>query len=204
MKRFFGMDTKLYRFCAMAWNLIYLNLMTLLCCIPIVTAGASLTAMYYVLLKLVRREESHLWPMFRRAFKQNFRQATLLWLAILVLFAALRLDWVMAAANAQTLGKPVQYAILILAIVSFLLIQFLFPLLSHFENTIPMTLRNAAILAVSKAPRTIVMALVWALPCVILTHSLMLFPVVVMLGLTFPGFICAKLCDSVFKLLEAV
>lgn len=196
------MDTKLSRFCAMAWNLIHLNIITLICCLPVVTAGASLTAMHYVLLKLIRKEESHIWPMFRRAFRQNFRQATILWLAILVFFAAMRLDWVLAAANAQTLGKPVQYAALIFSIVGFLLIQFLFPLLSHFENTIPMTLRNAVILAVSKAPRTIVMALCWVIPYEILIHSMVLFPIVLMLGLTLPGFICTKLYNPVFILLE--
>ena len=65
-----------------------------------------------------------------------------------------------------------------------------------------MTVQNAAVLSVSKFPRTIVMTLVWVIPYEILIHSLALFPLVLMLGLTFPGFVCAKMYDPVFRLLE--
>lgn len=202
MKKFFGMDTKLYRFCAMAWNLICLNLITLVFCIPVVTAGASLTAMHYVLLKLVRREEGYIGRMFWGAFKANFKQATILWAAVLALFFSYRIDWVVVTANSDMFGRPVQYGIIILAIITFMLFQFLFPVLSHFENTIFLTIQNTVILSVSKFPRTIVMTLVWIVPYEILTHSLALFPLVLMLGLTLPGFVCAKLYNPVFKLLE--
>lgn len=202
MKRFFGMDTKLYRFCAMAWNLIFLNLITLVSCIPVVTAGASLTAMHYVLLKLVRKEEGYIGRMFWGAFKANFKQATILWAAVLALFFSYRIDWTLVTMNSEQFGKPVRYGILILAIITFMFFQFLFPVLSHFENTIFLTVQNAVILSVSKFPRTIVMTLVWVIPYEILTHSLALFPLVLMLGLTLPGFVCAKLYSPVFKQLE--
>ncbi|MDO5539604.1 MAG: DUF624 domain-containing protein [Eubacteriales bacterium] len=204
MKKFFGMDTRLYRFCAFVWNLIYLNLLTLILCIPVITAGASLTAMHYVLLKLVRKEEGYIGRMFWNAFKENFKQATILWIAVLALFFSYRIDWVVVTSNMDIFGKPVQYGILILASITFLLFQFLFPVLSHFENTVFMTVQNTAFLCVSKFPRTIVMAFSWIIPYEILTHSLALFPLVLMLGFTFPGFICAKMYDPVFKLLEPV
>ncbi len=202
MGRFFGMDTKLYRFCSMAWSLIHLNLITLALCIPVITAGASLTAMHYCLLKLVRREEGYIGVMFRNAFRQNFRQATILWIAVLALFVSYRVDWVLVSSNPDIFGRPVQYGIMILAIVTFMLFQFLFPLLSHFENTVFMTVRNTVILTISRFPRVIVMTLVWVIPYMILTHSFALFPLLLMLGLTFPGFVCAKMYDPVFRLLE--
>lgn len=202
MRKFFGMDTKLYRFCAFAWDLICLNLLTLLFCVPVVTAGASLTAMHYVLLKLIRREEGYIGRMFLGAFKENFKQATILWIAALALFFSYRVDWVVVTSNSEIFGKPVQYGILILAIVTFMLFQFLFPVLSHFENTVLMTVQNAIILSVSKFPRTVVMTLVWVIPYEILIHSLALFPLLLMLGVTLPGFVCAKLYDPVFRLLE--
>lgn len=200
--RFFGMDTKLYRFFAMAWNLIYLNLMTLLLCIPVVTAGASLTAMHYVLLKLIRGEEGYLWRMFLDAFRKNFRQATILWIAVLALFFSYRVDWVVISGAGVSYAKPVRYGIMIVAIITFMLFQFLYPVLSHFENSVLMTVQNAVILSVSKFPRTIVMTLVWVIPYEILIHSFALFPLLLMLGLSLPGFVCAKLYDPVFRLLE--
>lgn len=202
MRRFFGMDTKLYRFFAFAWNLICLNLITLVFCIPVVTAGAALTAMHYVLLGLIRREEGYISRMFLRAFKENFAQATILWIAVLALFFSYRVDWVIVTSNTDVFGKPVQYGILILTIVTFMLFQFLFPLLSHFENSVLMTVKNTVILSVSKFPRTLAMTLVWVVPYEILIHSMALFPLVLLLGLTLPGFLCAKLYDPVFRSLE--
>ena len=57
-------------------DLLILNLVTLLLCLPVITAGAALTAMHYVLLKMVRGEEGYIVKSFFRAFKREFRQAT--------------------------------------------------------------------------------------------------------------------------------
>ena len=202
MKKFFAMDNKLYRFCSIVWNLIYLNLITIAFCIPVITVGASLTAMHYVLLKIIRREDGYIGRMFWNAFKTNFKQATILWVAVAALFLSYRVDWVLVSSDNDLFGRPVQYGIMILTIITFMLFQFLFPVLSHFENTIFMTVQNTVILSISKFPRTVVMTLVWIVPFEILTHSFALFPLILMLGLTLPGFVCAKMYNPVFKLLE--
>lgn len=196
------MDSKIYRFFAMTWNLIVLNLFTLLAAIPVFTAGASLTAMHYVLLKLIRGEESYIGRMFWQAFKENFKKATILWFAFLALFFSYRVDWIIATGSPEILGKPVLYGIMIVSILTFMLFQFVFPMLSHFENTILMTVRNSIILCVSNVPRLLVMTLIWVIPYEILIHSMALFPLLLMLGFTFPGFICAKMYHPVFKKLE--
>ena len=61
----------------------YLNLLWFVCSIPIVTIGASTTALYYAALKVVRDEDSHVGAAFFRSFRQNFKQATVLWLILL-------------------------------------------------------------------------------------------------------------------------
>ena len=76
-------------------DLLILNLVTLLLCLPVITAGAALTAMHYVLLKMVRGEEGYIVKSFFRAFKREFRQATVMW----IIFMAL------AALMASTLGR---------------------------------------------------------------------------------------------------
>lgn len=202
MNRIFGMDTKVSRFLSMAWNLIVLNLLTLLGCLPIVTAGASLTAMHYVLLKLVRKEESYIGRMFRQAFKENFRQSTILWLLFLAVFFLYRADWVLAENYPETFGAPMKYAVVILAILTFMLMQFVFPLQSHFANRLSGTVKNAAILTISKFPRTLVMTLVWVIPYETLIHSMALLPVLFMLGISLPGYVCARMYEPVFEQLE--
>ena len=202
MKRFFGMNTKLYRFFAFVWNMMVVNLLTLLCCLPVITAGASLTAMHSVMLAMVRGEEGYVSRMFRDSFKSNLKQSTVLWLAFAALFASYRFDWYMAVHNPDVFGTPVRYGILILAILTFMLFQMVFPLQSHFENRAVITVKNALILTVSFFPRVLVMTLVWVIPYEILTHSLILIPVVLMLGFAFPGFVMAKLYEPIFRRLE--
>ena len=64
MNRFFSMDNKFFVFMGKVADLCLLNLICLVCCIPIVTAGASITALYYVTLKMVRNEESYIFRSF--------------------------------------------------------------------------------------------------------------------------------------------
>ena len=68
-------------------DLLILNLITLLLCLPVITAGAALTAMHYVLLKMVRGEEGYIVKSFFRAFKREFRQATVMWIVFMALAA---------------------------------------------------------------------------------------------------------------------
>ncbi len=76
MDRIFNMDNKFFTFMGKAADLILLNIIFLICCLPVVTIGASVTAMYYVTLKMVRNEESYISRSFFQSFRQNFRQAT--------------------------------------------------------------------------------------------------------------------------------
>ena len=73
------------RFLNKVADLLILNLITLVMCVPIITIGAALTAMHYVLLKMVRGEEGYIVKSFFRSFKREFGQATILW----ILFVAL-------------------------------------------------------------------------------------------------------------------
>lgn len=63
-----------------------------LCCLPVVTAGAATTALYYVTLKMARGQEGQLIPAFFHSFKQNLKQATALWVGYLAVGILLVLD----------------------------------------------------------------------------------------------------------------
>ena len=85
MNRFFNMDNKFFVFMGRVADLLLLNFLCILCCIPVVTAGASITALYYVTLKMARDEESYIARSFFRSFKQNFKQATIINIIMLCL-----------------------------------------------------------------------------------------------------------------------
>ena len=89
MGKLFDLDSPLMRVLSKMADLMILNLLMIVLCLPIVTAGAAFTAMHYVLLKMVRDEDSYLLKSFFKSFKLNFRQATIIWaimLGIAVLF----------------------------------------------------------------------------------------------------------------------
>ena len=92
MGRFFSMDNKFFTFMNKVADLCILNIICLVCCIPIVTAGASITAMYYVTLKMVRNEEAYIVRSFFKSFKDNFKQATIINLIMIAVGAVLYLE----------------------------------------------------------------------------------------------------------------
>ena len=80
MSNFFNMDNGLFRALGKLADLMLLNILFLVCSLPIFTIGASFTAMYYVTLKLAENEEGYIARGFLKSFKQNFKQATIIWL----------------------------------------------------------------------------------------------------------------------------
>ena len=93
MNQLFNYDNPIMQFISKIFDLIILNLFFLLFSIPIVTMGASLSALYYVCLKLLRGEEPYIWQNFFKAFRQNFKQATVVWVLLLLAFALLGMDF---------------------------------------------------------------------------------------------------------------
>ena len=203
MKRFLSSESRLSRIMSAAWNLMVLNLLTLLTCMPLITVGASLSAMYYVLIRMIRKEEGYLVRDFFRAFRSNFVQATILWLMAAALIVSFRADLFIIQENSQILGTPVRVAVYTVAVICFMIWQFVFPLQAHFDNPVLVTLKNAIILAVSRFfPATLVMSAVWVVPWALFRFSMMAFPLLLMFGISLPGFVCAKMADRVFKPFE--
>src|SRR5699024_10557514 len=92
MNRFFSMDNKFFVFMGKVADLCLLNLVCLACCIPIVTAGASITALYYVTLKMVRNEESYIFRSFFKSFKHNCRYPPIIHMIMFAAAVFLHLD----------------------------------------------------------------------------------------------------------------
>ncbi len=85
MANLFHYDNPIWRFMGKVADIFFLTLLWTLLSLPVVTIGASSSALYYVSLKMARNEESYIFPSFWKAFKENFRQSTALWLIVLAL-----------------------------------------------------------------------------------------------------------------------
>lgn len=190
------------RFCNVLTKLLILNFLTLIFCLPVITAGASLCAMYDCMIKVIRQTGDPIGGQFLRSFRANLKQATLLWLPFLMIFSAALINVIILLAAPDTFSDWVVVPAASAAIVAFLLFQFVMPMQAHFENTPMNTLRSAAILAVAYLPRTILMAVLWVVPVVLFWNVTLSWSLLILFGLSLPGYLCARLCDPVFRKLE--
>lgn len=202
MGKIFDMESPLMRGLSRLADMMLLNILTLLLCIPVVTAGASLTAMYYVELKWARKEEGYVVKPFFREFKANFKQATGEWLVMLAVIAVLALDFLMFRQAPEAFPKVLRYLVIAVSIMLYLLLQWVFPLQSHFINTVKTTFKNSCLLAIAKFPRTLAMGLLWASAAVITVLSMLavpqIFPIVLLFGFTAPGYVVCLLASKPF------
>lgn len=162
MDRFFNMDSPIMRFLSRLADLMLLNFIFWITCIPVFTIGASWTALSYVTLKMVRNEESYIARGFFKSFKQNFRQATLIWLGYLVVAAIFYMDFRLVSLMDGTMQSVMQVALLVLAILVAVTCVYTFPVLAKFENTIPNTIRNAFLISAGAPLRTVIIMVIVA------------------------------------------
>ncbi len=202
MGRFFDLESPLMRTLNRVADLMILNLLMIVCCIPIITVGASVTAMHYVILKMIRGEEGYLVRGFFKSFAANFKQATLIWLLMLVVIVVYVGDAFIFSYSGIAFPKPLVIAVIAVGVILYLISMYVFPLLARFENTIRNTLRNAALMAVANLPKTILMAIFYALPLVISYFSTYALLFVFLFGISVPAYGAAWLYSNIFKKFE--
>ncbi|MBO4749874.1 MAG: YesL family protein [Lachnospiraceae bacterium] len=184
-------------------DLMLLNIFALIFCLPIITIGASITALYYMALKIVRGEEVYIFKGFLKSFKMNFRQATIIWLAQVVVMVVLVFDYFILYGNPEN-NPSVLMQVLFLAttVVALAVFLFIYPVLSKFDNTIVNTFKNAFVMAIMQFPKVIVMAVLWVIPPLLGIFVFQLFPLVVLFGLSVPAYVSAMLYNKFFKRME--
>ncbi|MBO6039805.1 MAG: YesL family protein [Oscillospiraceae bacterium] len=173
--KLFSPDSKFMRFMSVLGDLMLLNFIFLLCSVPVVTIGASVTALYTVVFRMVREKDSRsVVVQFFQSFRQDFRRATLLWLLLLPAGGILALDlWLFSVVTGVMRWLSILFLLLMLLVL--FTAGYAFPLLSQFENGVKGTLKNALFLSLGYLPRTLAVTALNLLPFVLLYFNLYLF-----------------------------
>ena len=162
----FNMDSGFARFMNRAIDVLELNILWIIFSLPIFTIGASTCAAYYVTLKMVDEEEGYVGKMFVKAFKDNFKQGTFLWLLTGPSIYVCYLMW-----QVISKGENINFLVITGAILftAFVLIfsLYAYPLLARYENTIPKTIKNSFAISTMYFPRTLFMVLIVGIECLI-------------------------------------
>ncbi|MDE6014818.1 MAG: YesL family protein [Acetatifactor sp.] len=200
--RILDIDGPLIQFLSKMADLMWLNILTMICCIPIITAGASLTALNYMALKIVRNEEGYITRGFFKAFKENFKQSTAIWCLFLVVACVLGVDYRIMTTTDVKIGNVLQMLILITAMMTVFTLLYVFPVQAKFSNSIMRTIWNAFVLSIVQFPKTILMIVLYALPHVMVYLWNGIFPVSFVFCLSLPALLSAKLYNKLFMSLE--
>lgn len=196
-------DSKIFSLLNKAALLMELNLLVVMCCLPVVTAGAAFSSMHAVLLKIYRNEEKQVAADYFQAMKSNLKNSTMLWILFLQ-FAGLLIG--MGALTVSKLPDHsvyVLFCLLLVAVMGMLYLNWALILQSRYVYTIPQCLKNA-LLAWIQYPGSTFVFLVSILVPTVLCTMIQLWPLVAMIGITLPALISTTLYSRVFDRMEGV
>lgn len=163
IERIFDTDNGFWQMVGRVGDLILLTLLTFVCCIPVITAGASLCAMHYVCFKMMENNNSSTIKNFFHSFRQNLAQGAVITLIMGAAGLLIWYDgWFLRQVSGTSLGTGVMYfagwAFYIYVLFVYLvLLLYLFPLQARFYNPLAVTLKNAVIAGFKNLPKTVMM-----------------------------------------------
>lgn len=197
----FRYDSGIMSFLGKVADILILNLLTLLCCIPIVTIGASITAAHYTALKMHRDTDNYVVRNFFRSFKANLLQGILIWILWIVVVALSVFAYLFyPEGGISTVLKIIMCSMLIFIAMT---TMWLFPMQARFSNSIRITIRNAFMFSCRYILRTLGMLVVTAAGAALwIFLGAELYWIPLLFGISLPIYLCAMMYSKVFEKLE--
>ncbi len=198
----FKLDSPFMNFLNKLCDIMILNILVLVFSLPIFTIGAAVTAGYYMSFKMVKNEENYIVKGFWKAFKENFRQSTALWLIILAVCGVLFVDYRIVLYSGLSFDRWLRLGLITVTLIIALGVSFVFALQARFTNTVKHTLKNAFLMALSHLPSAILFVVSYAVPVVLLYFIPQIFPVIVLLAIGLLIYLKSFLFLKIFKKYE--
>ncbi len=197
----FDYDSPIIRFLNKGADLLILNILFIVCSLPVVTIGASLSAMYAVSLRSVRYGDGYVAPTFFKAFKESFVQATIAWLIVaacgLLIFFDIRFWSVFGEGVIQKAMLAVSYA---LAGILFVFFTWIFPVIAKMKDSIVNQFANAAKMAVGYfIPYTALCLLVQGLAVYFAVMYMSMLLMMALIGFAMVSYMCSFFLYRVFS-----
>lgn len=141
--------SRLMNWFEMGCDLVLLNLLWLSLCLPVITVGASTTAMHYVVRKMIAGEPYKVAGSFFHSFRENWKQATALWLMLVFLIAIGLGDFYIGSRIPSWIGTASQLIAAFVALGVLVLTAMAFPLLARYQASLGRLLKNAVLLGLT-------------------------------------------------------
>lgn len=174
MGALFSPDSKLMQAMGRIGDLVILNLLFFISCLPLFTIGAASAALYTVCFQMGTEKESGIFRTYAHAFRENFKQGTIVWLVLALFLAAGVLNTLLFYA----LEGMLHFLFLltaVLLVLAVLMFSYAFPLMSQFSNDTRSTLKNSLFLSLGYLPRSLLVAALNVFPLMLALLDLNLF-----------------------------
>lgn len=158
------LESPLYQALCGIFDLIVMNVLFLLCCVPVITIGAALSALNFSAHSLASGSSFHV-RKFMASFKSGFRQSTMAFLAGVVGTALLLLDFWIISSKMQSFAKyPVLGIVLSGVLLCLFILSYIFPIITISDRSFKDIVRLSIYCSVKNLCRTIVICVLNLLP----------------------------------------
>ena len=199
--KLFSVDSPVYKFLSKFLDVVKLNFFWILFSIPVITVGASTVAAMSVGLKMVDDEEGYIGKNFLKAFKENWKLGTILWMITVVAVYAIYLDFQLfeAVENNPIIFLIIGMASIALAVAALI---YSYPLTARYENTLINTIQNSINISRKYLGNTLLLVIILAVEYIVFNFNKTMLFFGIILGPGFMIFTIAAFSKRIFQKIE--
>ena len=195
--KLFNYDSKFMRFFLFLSHITLLNLVWLICCLPIITAGAATAAQHYSAKQLLA-EDTHVFKNFKIGFKTYWKPASILWAIFAVLAAIFVFDYKLINAN----ELPAEMVILGISALAFITLLFAmiwtYPVMINFVGNAKEIFFNAFMFSFMYAPYTLITVILMFALIAGITRNMYLAALLILFGPTLIVYVSLLIFEKAF------
>ena len=170
MDNLFSLDNKFFEILGKIADIVILNVLCIISCLPIITIGVSITATYSVTMKMIKDEETYIVKDFIKRFKENFKASTIIWSIMLIIGVVLAFDFYISKLILnESISNVLQLVFTMITIIYIFTLSYVFPIQSKFENTIRNTMINSIFISIQNLPCTIIIVVLNLSPLLLIS-----------------------------------
>ena len=204
MSGIFDPENKMMQIGVKFADLLLVNAMTMLLCVPILTAGAAFSAMHHMVLRIYRDEQAGVIREYWNAFRQNLKQGTQLLLIYLGIGTVLGVDIYLIAADMINWGQYFNLMVLAVTAIYLISLVWIFVLQSRYNFGIKDMIKYSLVLGFRNIPASVAMVILSAAPIALFLVMAKAVPFVLLMGMSLPAFLEAMLYSRIMDRFEGV
>ena len=198
----FNINSPMFRFLENLVDFTGLNLLFLITCIPIITIGPALSALFTITLRESREEHGTFVKPYLKAFKNNFKSSAIVFLIYFAAGAVLLFSIGFWMEMPSAFGNMMLLVLVFCAVIWLTSFFYVFALNARFENKIRCTIKNALLLALANPKCSVGLLLILAATCIFAYLVPVLRIFMVLFGFAFIAYCDSFLLTKVFREFE--